>query len=57
MKKDQMDLIKYRSRYLKLIYEITNYKMSGEQPPNELLKQAREVALQASIPEDELKNI
>jgi hypothetical protein len=57
MEKDQMGLVKYRSRYLKLIYEITKYKMLGEQPPKELLQQAREVALQASIPKDEFENI
>jgi hypothetical protein len=57
MKKDQMELVKYCSWYLKLIYEITKYKMSGKQPPEELLQQAREVALLASIPKDELKNI
>jgi hypothetical protein len=57
MKQDQKDLVKYRFRYLKLIYEITKYKMSGEQPPKELLQQAREVALRASIPKDELENI
>jgi hypothetical protein len=57
MKQDQKELVKYRSRYLKLIYEITKYKMSGKQPPEELLQQAREVALLASIPIDELENI
>ena len=57
MKKDQMEPVKCYSWYLKLIYEITKYKMSGKQPPEELLQQAREVALLASIPKDELENI
>jgi hypothetical protein len=52
-----MDPIKCRFQYLKLIYEITNYKMSGEQPPEELLQQVRKLALQAYIPKDELENI
>ena len=52
-----MELVNYCSWYLKLKYEITTYRMSGEQPPEELLQQVREAALQASIPKDELENI
>jgi hypothetical protein len=57
MKQRRKNLNNRRSRYLNLIYEITKYKLSGKQPPAELLRKVRDAAIKASIPRDQLENI
>ena len=53
----EKDLIKYKKQYLELVYKITQLQLSGENPPEELLKQAQEIGHTAEIPETFLKSI
>ncbi len=53
----EKELIKYQKQYLNLVYKITRLQLSGENPPEELLKQAHEIGRTAEIPETFLKSI
>ena len=53
----EKELIKYQKQYLNLVYKITRLQLSGEDPPEELLKQAQEIGRVAEIPETFLKSI
>ena len=53
----EKELIKYQKQYLNLVYKITRLQLSGEDPPEELLKQAQEIGRAAEIPETFLKSI
>ena len=57
MKQKRTNLSNCRSRYLSIIYKITKYQLAGKQPPAELLQKARDAAINASIPREELENI
>jgi hypothetical protein len=53
----EKELIKYQKQYLNLVYKITRLQLSGENPTEELLKQAHEIGRTAEIPETFLKSI
>jgi hypothetical protein len=57
MTKKQKYLLKNKFEFLKLAYIITKYRMSGEEPPEELLEQVRTVRIMADFSREELKNI
>ena len=50
-------LIKYKKQYLYLVNKITRLQLSGKNLPEELLKQAQEIAHAAEIPETFLKKL
>jgi len=56
MKQKRKNFCNRRSRYFELIYEITKYQLEGKPPPAELLHKARDAAINASIPREELEN-
>jgi hypothetical protein len=47
----EKELIKYQKRYLYLVNKISKLQLSGENPPEELLKKAREIGRRGHIPE------
>jgi hypothetical protein len=53
----EKELIKYKKQYLNLINQITRLQLAGENPPEELLKTAQEIAHTAEIPETFLKTL
>ena len=53
----EKELIKYKKQYLNLVYKITQLQLSGENPPEELLKKAQNIGRTAKIPEMFLKSI
>ncbi len=53
----EKDLIKYKKQYLELVYKITRLQLSGENPPEKLLKQTQEIGHAAEIPEPFLRSI
>ena len=53
----EKDLVKYKKLYLELVYRITRLQLSGENPPEKLLKKAHEVAQAAEIPKAFLKTL
>jgi hypothetical protein len=53
----EKDLIEYKKQYLNLVYKITRLQLSGEDPPEELLKKVQEIGHTAKIPEMFLKSI
>ncbi len=53
----EKELIKYKKQYMNLVNKITRLQLSGENLPEELLKQAQEIARAAEIPETFLKSI
>jgi len=44
-------IIKYQKQYLNLVSKITRLQLSGENPPEELLKTAQEIGRKGQIPE------
>ena len=53
----EKELIKYKKQYLNLVYKITQLQLSGEDPPEELLKKVQKIGRTAKIPETFLKSI
>ena len=49
MKKQKKNNINYKAEYFKLIYKLTKYRISGEAPPAQLLKQIRDIEPLAKI--------
>jgi len=47
----EKEFIENQSQYLNLLNKLTQLKLSGEQPSEELVKQARELGQAAHIPE------
>ena len=47
----EKEIIKYQKQYLNLVYKITRLQLSGENPPEELLKTAQEIGRKGQIPE------
>jgi 7,8-dihydro-6-hydroxymethylpterin-pyrophosphokinase len=39
----EKELIKYKKQYLNLVYKITRLQLSGEDPPEELLKKVQKI--------------
>lgn len=48
---EEKELIKYQKQYLRLINKITELQLSGQNPPEELLKEAQTVGRLGEIPE------
>jgi len=57
MTKKQKYLLENKLEFLKLAYRITKYRMSGEEPPKELLEKVRTARIMAGFSREELKNI
>ena len=53
----EKELIRYQKQYLNLVNKITRLQLSGENPPEELLKQTQEIGRAAEIPETFLKTL
>ena len=51
MADSEKKLVERQSQYINLLNKLTQLKLSGEQPSEELVKQAREVGEDAQIPE------
>ena len=49
-------LINYKKQYLYLVNKITQLQLSGENPPEKLLKQAQKIGQAAEIPETFLRS-
>ena len=50
-------ILEHSRQYLSLQYLITQKRMIGENPPKDLIMQAREAGRLAGIPEDELNSL
>ena len=57
MPDSEKEFIEYQSQYLNLLNQLTQLRLAGEQPSEELVKQARELGQSAQIPEFLLKLI
>ena len=53
----EKELIKYKNQYLNLVNKITKLQLSGENPPEELLKKAQEIGRKGQIPEAFFKTL
>ena len=51
MTANEKELIKYPKQYLHLINKITELRLAGQNPPEELLKEAQTVGRLGEIPE------
>ena len=51
MADSEKEFIENQSQYLNLLNQLTQLKLAGEQPSEELVKQARELGQTARIPE------
>ena len=51
MADSEKEFIEYQSQYLNLLNKLTQLRLSGEQPSEEMVKQARELGQAAQIPE------
>jgi hypothetical protein len=51
MTDQEKKLIKYKKQYLYLVNKITRFQLSGENPPERLIKQAHEVGRKGEVPE------
>jgi len=47
----EKELIKYKNQYMNLVNKITQLQISGENPPEKLLKKAQEIGRKGQIPE------
>ena len=47
----EKEILKYQKQYLRLINKITQLQLSGQNPPEELLKEAQTVGRLGEIPE------
>jgi hypothetical protein len=53
----EKQLIALRRKYLNLRYKIESYELARNEPPDELIDQARLIGRLAEIPEEELNSI
>ena len=51
MADSEKEFLEYQSQYLNLLNKLTQLRLSGEQPSEELVKQARELGRAAKIPD------
>lgn len=51
MADSEKEFVERQSQYLNLLNKLTQLRLSGKQPSEELVKQAREVGQDAQIPE------
>ena len=47
----EKEFMERQSEYLNLLNKLTQLRLAGEQPPEELVKQARELGTAAHIPD------
>jgi hypothetical protein len=47
----EKDFIKYQTQYLNLLHKITQLRLGGKNPSEELIKMARELGQLAQIPD------
>jgi cell fate (sporulation/competence/biofilm development) regulator YlbF (YheA/YmcA/DUF963 family) len=47
----EKEFFEYQTQYLNLLHKLTQLRLSGEQPSEELVKQARELGQAAQIPD------
>ena len=57
MADSEKEFVENQTQYLNLLNELTQLRLAGEQPSEELVKQARELGQAARIPEFLLKLI
>ena len=57
MDKNKSVSLKYKQKYLNLIYKITQQMIAGGDPSDEMIAEARELGSQVDIPEEELINL
>jgi hypothetical protein len=57
MADSEKEFVENQTQYLNLLNELTQLRLAGEQPSEELVKQARELGQAAHIPEFLLKLI
>lgn len=57
MTDSEREFIEIQSQYVKLLNKLTELKLSGEQPSDELIKKAREIGKAANIPDFMLRLI
>ena len=57
MDERENQLITLRRKYLNLRYKIESYEMARNEPPAELIDQARMIGRMAQIPEEELNSL
>jgi hypothetical protein len=53
----EKNVTKYQTQYLHLLNKLTQLRLAGENPSEELIKQAQEIGRTAEIPETFLKSI
>ena len=53
----EKDFIKCQTQYISLLNKLTQLRLAGENPSEELIKQAQEIGRTAEIPETFLKSI
>ena len=51
MANSEKEFFEYQAQYLNLLNKLTQLRLSGEQPSEELVKQARELGQAAQIPD------
>jgi hypothetical protein len=51
MADSEKESFEYQTQYLNLLNKLTQLRLSGEQPSEELVKQARELGKAAQIPD------
>jgi len=51
MADSEKEFFEYQTQYLNLLNKLTQLRLSGEQPSEELVKQARELGKAAQIPD------
>jgi len=49
--------VKKKQKYNELLFKITQYGLRNRKPPENLIKEAKELGHQIDIPEAELRNI
>lgn len=55
--KRKKHLLDNKLEYLKLAYNISRYRLSGEEPPQKLIEQARIARIVANYSREELENL
>ena len=51
MDNQEKDTIKYQTQYINLLHKLALLRLAGENPSEELIKQARELGQTAQIPD------
>ena len=51
MTDSEKEFVEYQSQYLDLLNKLTQLYLAGEKPPDELIKQAKQIGQAAQIPD------